>query len=56
VEKVAQKSSILMIVIFQKLPIENKYPIGENSPNLVTLTKCTYLFTEDKNTVGTQTL
>jgi hypothetical protein len=35
-EKVPQKFGLILKYI-KKLPIENKRPIGENSPNLVTL-------------------
>jgi hypothetical protein len=40
VEKLAQKVQA-PLGIFKKLPKENKRPIGENSPNLVTLA-CMY--------------
>jgi hypothetical protein len=45
VEKVAPKRGILTYVIFKTLPNVNNRPMGENSPNLVTLMPCQYIGT-----------
>jgi hypothetical protein len=48
-KKVAREFALLM-QFFKNLPKENNRPIGENSPNQVTLTatKCMYAFAQNK--------